>query len=209
MSDHVVQQTVKELRSKFEVGHMSEVRARNWSGKNRWREKQRFEAKQYPQDAQERVDLMNHRQVLASRRQKTVEVPRVQYIDKVADVLVDVQRQGSTTQVPQHDIDEVADVPVPTQSVARSILDIDDLCLNETVDEDGLEHENKKKKLPTPAEAVSESRVDESDFDRFDELPPPELNIASKDEAKDNPEQNQEMTRSFVQGGGVDGDGRD
>ena len=46
MSDHVVQQTVKELRSKF--GHMSEVHARNRSDKNRWREKQRFEAKQYP-----------------------------------------------------------------------------------------------------------------------------------------------------------------
>ena len=48
MSDHVVQQTMKELRSKFEVGHMSEVHARNRSDKNRWREKQRFEAKQYP-----------------------------------------------------------------------------------------------------------------------------------------------------------------
>ena len=171
MSDHVVQQTVKELRSKFEVGHMSEVRARNRSDKNRWREKQRFEVKQYPQDAQERADLMNQRQVLAIRSvQKTVEVPRVQYIDKVADILVEVQRQGSTNQVPQQDIDEVADVPVPTQSVAPSIPDTDDLCLNETVDEDGLEHENKKRKLPTPAEAVSESRADESDCDRFDDL---------------------------------------
>ena len=37
MSDHVVQQTVKQLRSKFEVGHMSEVHARNRSDKNRWR----------------------------------------------------------------------------------------------------------------------------------------------------------------------------
>ena len=44
MSDHVVQQTVKELWSKFEVGHMSEVRAWNRSDKHRWREKQRFEA---------------------------------------------------------------------------------------------------------------------------------------------------------------------
>ena len=48
MSDHVVQQTVKELRSKFEVGHMSEVHTRNRSDKNRWREKQRFEAKAVP-----------------------------------------------------------------------------------------------------------------------------------------------------------------
>ena len=172
----VAQKTVKEIRSKFEVEHTSEVHARNRSDKNRWREKQRFEAKQYPQDEQERADLMNQRQVLAIRSvQKTVEVPRVQYIDKVADIPVDVQRQGSTNQAPQY-IDEVVDVPVPTQSVAPSIPDTDDLCLNETADEDRLEHENKKRKLPTPAEAVSESRADESDFDRFDDLvlPSPE-----------------------------------
>ena len=45
----VAQKTVKEIRSKFEVEHTSEVHARNRSDKNRWREKQRFEAKQYPQ----------------------------------------------------------------------------------------------------------------------------------------------------------------
>ena len=185
MSDHVVQQTVKELRSKFEVGHMSEVHARNRSDKNRWRDKQRFEAKQYPQDAQERADLTNQRHVLAIRTvQKTVEVPRVQYIDKVADIPVDVQRQGST------------------------IPDTDDLCLDETADEDQLEQENKKRKLPTPAEAVSESRANESDFDRFDDLvlPSPEgktlfMNIASDDEARDRPEKEQEMTLSLVQEG--------
>ena len=185
MSDHVVQQTVKELKSKFEVGHMSEVHARNRSDKNRWREKQRFEAKQYPQDAQERADLTNQRHVLAIRTvQKTVEVPRVQYIDKVADIPVDVQRQGST------------------------IPDTDDLCLDETADEDRLEQENKKRKLPTLAEPVSESRADESDFDRFDDLvlPSPEgktlfVNIASGDEAEDDPEKEQEMTRSLLQGG--------
>ena len=33
-----------------------------------------------------------------------------------------------------------------------------------------LEQESKKRKLPMPAEAVSESRADESDFDRFDDL---------------------------------------
>ena len=125
MSDHVVQQTVKELRSKFEVGHMSEVHARNRSDKNRWREKQRFEAKQYPQDAQERADLTNQRHVLAIRTvQKTVEVPRVQYIDKVADIPVDVQRQGST------------------------ILDTDDLCLDETADEDRLERRTRRGSFP-------------------------------------------------------------
>ena len=110
----VAQKTVKEIRSKFEVEHTSEVHARNRSDKNRWREKRRFKAKQYPQDAQERADLMNQRQVLAIRSvQKTVEVPRVQYIDKVADIPVDVQRQEYTNQAPQH-IDEVVDVPVPT-----------------------------------------------------------------------------------------------
>ena len=150
---------------------MSEVHARNRSGKNRWREKQRFEAKQYPQDAQERADLTNQRQVLAIRSvQKTVEVPRVQYIDKVADIPVDVQRQGSTNQDPQHDIDEVGHVPVPTQSASPTIPDTDDLCLDEIADEDRLEQESKKRKLPTPAEAISESRADESDFNRFDDF---------------------------------------
>ena len=94
----VAQKTVKELRSTFEVGHTSEVHARNQPDKNRRRKKQGFEAKQYPQDVQ-----------------KTVEVPRVQYIDKVADIPVDVQRQMSTVQAAQ-DIDEVEDVPALTQS---------------------------------------------------------------------------------------------
>ena len=209
MSDHIVQETVKELRCKFEVGHMSEVHARNRSDKNRWREKQRFEAKQYPQDAQERADLTNQRQVLAIRTvQKTVEVPRVQYIDKVADIPVDVQRQGSTNQDPQHDIDEVGHVPVPTQSATPTIPDTDDLCLDEIADEDRLEQENKKRKLPTPAEAISESRADESDFNRFDDLvlPFPEgktlfMNIASDDEARDGPEKEQEITPSLFQAG--------
>ena len=124
------QSIVKELRSKFEVGHTSEVHARNQPDKNRWRKKQGFEAKQYPQNAQERADLTNQRQVPAIRSvQKTVEVPRVQYIDKVADIPVDVQRRGSITQASQHDIDEVGHVPVPTQSVAPTIPDTGDLCL--------------------------------------------------------------------------------
>ena len=67
--------------------------------KNRWRKKQEFEATQYPQDAQERADLTNQRHVLVIRNaHKTVEVPRVQYIDKVADIPVDTQRQVSTLQ---------------------------------------------------------------------------------------------------------------
>ena len=202
---------VKEMRSKFEVGHTNEAHARNWSDKNRWREKQRFEAEQYPLDMQERADLTNQRQVPAIQGvQKTVEVPRVQYIDKVADIPVDVQRQGSTIQASQHDmqyIDEVGHVSVPTQSVAPTVPDTHDLCLDETADEDRLEQENKKRKLPMPA-SLSESRADESDFDRFEDLvlPSPEgktlfVSIASGDEAEDGPEREQEMTRSLVQGG--------
>ena len=92
MSDHVVQQTVKELKSKFEVGHTNKVHARNPPDKNRWRKKQEFETTQYPQDVQERADLMNQRQIPAIRSvQKPVEVPRVQYIDKVVDIPVDMQ----------------------------------------------------------------------------------------------------------------------
>ena len=199
----VAQKTVKELRSTFEVGHTNEVHARNQPDKNRWRKKQEFEATQYPQDVKERADLTNQRQVLAIRSvQKTVE----EYIDKVADIPVDV-RQGSTNQDPQHDI-EVGHVPVPTQSVTPTIPDTDDLCLDEIADEDRLEQESKKRKLPTPAEAVSESRADESDFDRFDDLvlPSPEgktifVSIASGDEAEYESDKEQEMTRSLVQAG--------
>ena len=62
--DPQTQSIVKELRSKFEVGHTSETHARNQPDKNRWREKQRFKTKQYSQDAQERADLTNQRHVL-------------------------------------------------------------------------------------------------------------------------------------------------
>ena len=207
MSDRVVQQTVKELKSKFEVGHTNKVHARNQPDKNRWRKKQEFEATQYPQDVQERADLTNQRQVPAIRSvQMTVEVPRVQYIDKVADIPVDMQRQVSTTQTAQ-DIEEVEDVPALTQSEVPNIPDDD---------EDWLEQESKKRKLPMPAETVFESRADESDFDRFDELVLPSsegktlfVSIASGDEAEDEPQKQQEMTRSLVQGGGVHAGGRD
>ena len=185
MSDRVVQQTVKELKSKFEVGHTNKVHARNQPDKNRWRKKQDFEATQ--------------RQVPAIRSvQKMVEVPRVQYIDKKADIPVDMQRQVSTPQAGQH-IDEVEDVTALTQSEVPNILDDD---------EDQLEQESKKRKLPMPAEAVSESHADESDFDRFEDLilPSPEgktlfVSIASGDEAEDESDKEQEMTQSLVQGG--------
>ena len=180
VKDPQTQSIVKELRSRFEVGHTKvtekATRARNRSDKNRWMKKQGFEAKQHPQNAQERADLTNQRQAPAIRIvQKTVEVPRVQYIDKVADNPVDVQRQGSTIQASQHDMDEVGHVPVPTQSGAPTIPDTEEPCLDETADDDRLEKESKKRKLPMPAETVSEGRTGESDFDRFDDLvlPPP------------------------------------
>ena len=202
----VAQKSVKELRSTFEVGHTSEVHARNQPDKNRRRKKQGFEATQYPQDVQERVDLTDQRQVPAIRNaQKTVEVPRVQYIDKVADIPVDEQRRASTIQAAQH-IDEVVDVTALTQDEIPTIPDVP--CLDETADEDRLEHENKSRKLPMPADAVSENRADESDFDRFDDLvlPSPEgktlfVSIASCDEAEDESDKEQEMTQSLVQGG--------
>ena len=200
--DPQTQETVKEIRSKFEVGHTKgtekSAHARNQPDKNRWRKKQEFEATQYPQDAQERADLTNQRHVLAIRNaHKTVEVPRVQYIDKVAHIPVHMQRQVSTLQAGQH-IDEVEDVPALTQSEVPNILDDD---------EDQPEQESKKRKLPMPAEAISESHADESDFDRFEDLvlPSPEgktlfVSIASGDEAEDESDKEQEMTQSLVQG---------
>ena len=164
------QSIVKELRSKFEVGHTNKVHARNQPDKN-W---------------------------AIRNAHKTVEVPRVQYIDKVADIPVDMQRQVSTTQAAQ-DIEEVEDVSALTQSEVSNISDDD---------EDQLEQESKKRKLPMPADAVFESRADESDFDRFDDLvlPSPErktvfISIASGDEAEDGSDKEQEITRSLVQGG--------
>ena len=172
---HIQQERVKELRSKFEVGHTSEV----------------------PRPI---------RSV-----QKTVEVPRVQYIDKVADIPVDVQRRGSIIQAAQHDLQHIDDdvhVPALIQSEVPTIPDTDDLCSNETGDEDRLEQESKKRKLTMPADAVSESRADESDFGRFDDLvlPSPErktvfISIASSDDAEDESDKEQEMTLSLVQGG--------
>ena len=77
---------------------------------------------------------------------------------------MDVQKQVSTIQASQHDtqhIDEV--VPALMESEIPSIPDADDPCLKEAADEDEV-------RLPMPAEAVSESRADESDFDRFEDF---------------------------------------
>ena len=169
--------------------------------KNRWREKHEFEAKrkgpQYLQDAQERDYL---------------EVPKVLYIDdKVANIPVDMQRQVTTMQAAQQDTlhnDEVVHVSTLMQREVPIIPDTGVWCLNETADEDRLEHADKKRRLPMPVEAVFESRANESDFDWFDDLILPYLegktlfvNIASSDEAEDGSEKEQEMTRSLVQGG--------
>ena len=56
-SDRVVQQTVKELKSKFEVRHKNKVHARNQPEKPH----------STLRDVQERADLTNQRQVLAIR----------------------------------------------------------------------------------------------------------------------------------------------
>ena len=70
---------VKEMRSKFEVGHTNEARARNGSDK----------------DAQEKVNLTNQRLVSnIQSTQKTVEVPRVQFIDRVVDDPAVMQREA-------------------------------------------------------------------------------------------------------------------
>ena len=118
---------------------------------------------------------------------------------------MDMQRQVSTIHAAQH-IDEVVDVLALTQNDVPTISE--DPWFGETADEDRLEHKNKKKRLPTPAKAVSESRADESDFDRFDDLVLPSLegktlfvSIASGDEAEDEPDKQQDMTLSLVQGG--------
>ena len=144
VKDPQTQSIVKELRSKFEVGHTNKVHARNQLDKNRWRKKQGLEATQYPQDMQERADPTNQRQVPAIRSvQKTVEVPRVQYIDTVADIPVDVQRQVSTIQAAQHDtqqIDEVVDVSALMESEVPTVPDADDLCLDETAEEEEASH---------------------------------------------------------------------
>ena len=63
VKDPQTQSIVKELRSKFEVGHTKvtekNVHGRNRSDKGRWIKKQGFEAKQYPEDVQERAGLTN------------------------------------------------------------------------------------------------------------------------------------------------------
>ena len=45
------------------------------------------------------------------------------------------------------------EVPALTQSAALDIPGADDPWLDETADEDRLEHENKKRRLPMPAES--------------------------------------------------------
>ena len=122
----------EQMKSKFEVGHKKKnTRSRSCScpepvgQESVGGETGGFEAKQYPQDAQEKADLTNQRQVPAIRSvQKTVEVPRVQYIDKVADIPVDMQGHGSTTQASQHDmqhIDEVVHVPALMESEVPTV----------------------------------------------------------------------------------------
>ena len=99
--------------------------------------------------------------------QKSVEVPKVQHIDKVADVPVHVQRQVSTTQAAQRDtqhIDGVVRDPALLQNEVPAIPDADDPCLDVKADEDRLEHDGSDR--PTqPDEVYSQyqqvTRIDE------------------------------------------------
>ena len=110
VKDPQTQSIVKELR--FQVRswtHEGDGENCSWAGTGQTRigglKKQGLQAKQYPQDVQERADLTTAIRSV----HETFEVPKVQYIDKVADINVEMQRQVSTIQVAQH-IDEVVDV---------------------------------------------------------------------------------------------------
>ena len=89
---------VKEMRSKFEVGHTNEARARNRSDK----------------DAQEKVNLTNQRLVPnIQSTQKTVEVPRVQFIDRVVDDPAVMQREAFNIEARELIEDESVGVKQP------------------------------------------------------------------------------------------------
>ena len=116
--------------------------------------KAKFEAKQkgpqYPQSAPERATIQSV--------QKTVEVPRVQYIDKVADIPVDVQRQVSTIHTAQQDTqhenkkrkaifvniasgDEAEDESEKEPVMAQCLVQGGESMLMDETDAQGPEHE--------------------------------------------------------------------
>ena len=122
--------------------------------------KSKFEAEQrgpqHPQNGQERADLKNQRQIPGV--QKTVAAPRVQYIDKVLDIPVDVQRQVSAVhaaqQGTQHENkktktlfvniasgDEAEDESEKEPVVARCLVQGGESMLMDQTDAQGPEHE--------------------------------------------------------------------
>ena len=128
---HIQQERVKELRSKFEVGH--------------------YERGSTP-DPKRTED---GRSTEGAVHRQSGRHPR-----GYAKTRCPLRRLHRTSKKLKMD-------PAFTQSEVPNITDDD---------EDWLEQESKKRKLPMPADAVSESRADESDFDRFDDLvlPSPE-----------------------------------
>ena len=149
--------------------------------------------------------------------QKTVEVPRVQFIDKLVGDPTFMQRQVSTIQAAQ------------SPNVPAFMLDTDGLCLlatgqdgsvelNEAADDDRLQHENKRRRLPKLIEAVFESRsteckevADGLDFERFEDLVlPPSQScfdpVESLEEARDDGREGKTLIANVASGDEVEDD---
>ena len=101
-----------------------------------------------------------YRSATIQSTQKTVVVPRVQFIDKLVDDPTVMQRQLPTFQGVQHYMQHDKEV-----DVRAFMLDADELCqsaigqddsdeLNEAADEVQLEHENDKRSLSKRTETV-------------------------------------------------------
>ena len=114
------------------------------------------------------VSVVKLRQIVM--KQKTVEVPKVQFVDTVVDIPVDLQRSARTLQSTQETvevprvqlIDKMVDVPAIMQRQVSTTQDTEDPCLaaigheasddlNEAAEpEDHIEHENRKRRVPEP-----------------------------------------------------------
>ena len=105
------------------------------------------------------MNLQRHVPIIQST-QKTVEVRRVQFVDKLVDDPTFMRGQVSIIQAAQ------------SPNVPACMLDTDDLChpaigqedsdeLNEAADDDQLEHENNKRRLPKQTETDTGSRSTE------------------------------------------------
>ena len=174
------------------------------------------------------VPVVIQRQVpTVQKMQKTAEVPQVQFIDKVVDVPVIMQRQFPAVQVAKKTVKDPQtqsivkelrsklEVGHTNKVHARNQLDKNRWRKKHELEatqypqdvQERADLTNQRQVPATPAEAVSESCADESDSDRFDDLVLPSLEgktlfviIASGDEAEDEPDKQQDMTLSLVQG---------